>query len=243
MVARLNWRDRQVKGVSPMTLQLRILLRFVVGLPIIALILFLPAGTLRFWEGWAFLGIWLLPMLIFFLYFCKHDPALVERRLLQKEGVKAQKFIIASGYPVFLVAFVVAGLDYRFGWTRGWTGAVPIWLEITAFSMVLASILMVFWVLNVNRYAARTVQVEAGQKVVSAGPYRWVRHPMYFGILIMMLFIPVALGSYVALPFFALILPVLVLRLMNEEKVLRQELLGYAEFCRGTRHRLIPYIW
>ena len=107
----------------------------------------------------------------------------------------------------------------------------------------MASYLMTIWVMDVNRYAARTIRVEAGQKVVSKGPYKWVRHPMYFGLLLMMLSTPLALGSYVALPIFALALPALMFRLLHEEKVLRRKLPGYAEYCEGTRYRLIPYIW
>jgi len=146
-------------------------------------------------------------------------------------------------YVVFLLAYLIAGLDFRFGWTYRWTGPVPLWFEIASLTTVLASYLMTIWVMDVNRYAARTIRVEAGQKVVSAGPYKWVRHPMYFGLLLMMLATPLALGSYVALPIFALVLPALMFRLLHEEKVLYRELPGYAEYCEGTPYRLIPHIW
>lgn len=226
-----------------MTLKQKFLLRFVGGFAFFGLVLFLPAGTLRFWEGWALLGCWFIPGLIFSMYFYKHDPALLERRMRRREKVKEQKLVMTAAYFVFFVAYVIPGLDFRFGWTRGWTGAVPLWLKIVSFGMVLGGYLITIWVMDVNRYASSIVVVEAEQRVISAGPYRWVRHPMYFGVLIMMLFTPTALGSYVALPFFALIIPVLVMRLTNEEKVLRLELPGYTEYCEGTRYRLIPYIW
>jgi protein-S-isoprenylcysteine O-methyltransferase Ste14 len=109
--------------------------------------------------------------------------------------------------------------------------------------MVLGGYLITIWVMDANRYASSIIVVEAEQQVISTGPYKWVRHPMYFGGLIMMLFTPTALGSYVALPFFALVIPVLVMRLTNEEKVLRLELPGYTEYCQGTRFRLLPFIW
>jgi len=141
------------------------------------------------------------------------------------------------------LAYLIPGLDFRFGWTYRWTGPVPLWLEIASLATVLTSYLMTIWVMDVNRYAARTIRVEAGQPVASRGPYQWVRHPMYFGILLMMLFTPLALGSYVALPIFALVLPALMFRLLREEKVLRRELPGYPEYCERTRYRLIPYIW
>lgn len=117
------------------------------------------------------------------------------------------------------------------------------WLRIVSLAMVLAGTLLTYWVMDVNRYAARTVQIEAGQRVVSTGPYRWVRHPMYSGIVVMMLFAPLALGSYIALPFFALTIPVMVVRLLNEEKMLREQLTGYVEYCGRTVYRLVPYVW
>jgi protein-S-isoprenylcysteine O-methyltransferase Ste14 len=108
---------------------------------------------------------------------------------------------------------------------------------------VLAGMLFIFWVINTNRFAASTIRVESGQTVISTGPYRWVRHPMYSGILVQWLFTPLALGSYTALPASALLAPVFVIRLLNEEKVLREELPGYSEYCLSTRYRLIPFVW
>jgi protein-S-isoprenylcysteine O-methyltransferase Ste14 len=210
---------------------------------VIAIVLFLPAGTLKFWQGWAYLAVWFIPGLIFSLYFYKRDPALVERRLDSKEKQKEQKVVMRAVYVIFSLAYLIPGLDFRFRWSYRWTGPVPLWLEIASLAIVLASYLMTIWVMDVNRYAARTIRVETGQKVVSTGPYKWVRHPMYFGVLLMMLFTPLALGSYVALPIFALVLPALVFRLVNEEKVLRRDLPGYAEYCEGTPYRLIPYFW
>jgi protein-S-isoprenylcysteine O-methyltransferase Ste14 len=210
---------------------------------VIAVVLFLPAGTLRFWQGWAYLAVWFIPGIIFSLYFYKRDPALVERRLESKEKEKVQKMIMGVVFLVFSLAYLIPGLDFRFGWTDRWTGPVPLWFEIASLLIVLASYLMTIWVMDVNRYAARTIRVEVGQKVASTGPYRWVRHPMYSAVLLMMVFTPPALGSYVALPVFALVLPALIFRLLNEERVLRRELPGYPEYCEGTRYRLIPYIW
>jgi len=226
-----------------MSLGSRLVLRIVIGMFVIAIVLFLPAGTLKFWQGWAYLAVWFIPGLVFSLHFYKRDPALVERRLDSKEKEKEQKVVMGVVYVVFSLAYLIPGLDFRFGWSDRRTGPVPLWLEIASLAIVLASYLMTIWVMDVNRYAARTVRVETGQKVVSTGPYKWVRHPMYFGVLLMMLFTPLALGSYVALPIFALVLPALVFRLVNEEKVLRRDLPGYAEYCEGTRHRLIPYLW
>ena len=239
------WNELQLlqKAFNNMSLGSRLVLRIVIGMFVIAIVLLLPAGTLRFWQGWAYLAVWFIPGLVFSLYFHKRDPALVERRLQSKEKEKEQKVVMGVVYMVFSLAYLIPGLDFRFGWSYRRTGAVPLWLEITSLAIVLASYLMTIWVMDVNRYAARTIRVETGQKVVSTGPYKWIRHPMYFGVLLMMLFTPLALGSYVALPVFALVLPALMFRLENEEKVLRRDLPGYAEYCEGTRYRLIPHIW
>jgi protein-S-isoprenylcysteine O-methyltransferase Ste14 len=226
-----------------MSLKSRLIVRCAGALVVAAAILFVPAGTLRFWEAWVFLGSIFVPMVVFSVHYYKHDPQLVERRLQSKEKVKEQKVIMKVANLVFVVAILIPGLDHRFGWTRELAGGVPLLVRIAAQALVLASYLMAMWVIDVNRFASRTIQVEAGQKVVSGGPYGMVRHPMYFGVLVMWLSVSPALGSYVALPFFALLIPVIVARLMNEEKVLRLELPGYVEYCQKTRFRLVPYIW
>jgi protein-S-isoprenylcysteine O-methyltransferase Ste14 len=226
-----------------MTLKFRVVSRIVVGLLCFGLVLFLPAGTLRYWEAWAFLGIWFIPGIFFLVYFLKRDPALVERRLRAREKVKEQKWIMRAAYLAFSVAFLMPGLDFRLGWTNHWLEPVPLWLKLLSLGIVLGAYMAVIWVMDVNRYAARTIQVEAGQTVISIGPYHWIRHPFYSSSIIMMLFIPPALGSWVALPVFALIIPIYVARLLNEEKVLRRELAGYEGYCERTRYRLVPYVW
>ena len=160
-----------------------------------------------------------------------------------KEKVSEQRLLIRLLKPVFFAAFLIPGLDYRFGWSRAYVGAVTLWLTVLSQVLILGSLLLVFWVLNVNSFASRTIQVEAGQSVISSGPYSMVRHPMYSGSVVMWLVIPLALGSYVACPAFALLIPLYVFRLLNEEKVLRQELSGYSEYCLRTRYRLVPFVW
>jgi protein-S-isoprenylcysteine O-methyltransferase Ste14 len=141
-------------------------------------------------------------------------------------------------YVTYLAAFLLPGFDHRFGWSHP-----PLWLVVFSQAVVLGGSMTTVWVMKVNRFAARTVQVEPGQQVISNGPYRIVRHPMYSGICAMLLFAPLALGSYFALPAFVLVIPLVVLRLLNEEKVLRQELPGYSEYCLHTRFRLVPLLW
>lgn len=226
-----------------MSLGWKLGLRVMGSLLAFGVMFFLEAGTLRYWEAWAFLAVWFIPGIVFCVYFYKRDPVLVQRRLQSREKVKAQKWIMRVAYAAFFVGFVIPGLDYRFGWSRRWAGPVPTWLEAVSLGIVLAAYLAVVWVMDVNRYAARTIQVEAGQRVISTGPYKWVRHPFYFCSIVMLLFVPLGLGSWVALPVFALVIPVYVARLLNEEKLLGRELAGYTEYCETTRYRLVPCIW
>jgi protein-S-isoprenylcysteine O-methyltransferase Ste14 len=229
--------------MMPTSLKSRLMVQGAFAFFVLVALLFVPAGTLDFWEAWVFLAILFIPMIIFSIYYYKHDRGLVERRMQNREKVKEQKWIMRFAFLFFLMGLLVPGLDYRFGWTRRWIGGIPLRVEIAAQALTLTGYLGTMWVMDVNRFAARTVQVEQDQRVISSGPYGVVRHPMYSFALVMWLATAPALGSYVALPFFALLVPVIVLRLLNEEKVLRRELPGYAEYYERTRYRLAPYIW
>jgi protein-S-isoprenylcysteine O-methyltransferase Ste14 len=173
----------------------------------------------------------------------KHDPKLIERRLQTKEKVSEQKRLVGLLKVLMVVAFSLPGLDYRFGWSRTYLGAVPQWLIVLSQALILGSLAFVLWVIKTNTFAASTIQVEAGQTVISTGPYSVVRHPMYLGGIVMLLATPLALGSYVSLSVFALVIPFYIFRLLNEEKVLRGDLVGYPEYCSRTRSRLIPFVW
>jgi protein-S-isoprenylcysteine O-methyltransferase Ste14 len=221
-----------------MTLKTKLALRFLIAAAAIGAILFIPAGSLRFWQGWVYQTISFVPGLVAFLYFYKHDPELVERRLRQREKVREQKILMGLLRGTVAALFVLPGLDHRFGWSH-----LPLWLTLLSQTFVLGGWLMMYWVMKVNRFAASTIEVEPGQRVISTGPYGVVRHPMYLGAGVMFLFSPLALGSYFALPAFAPVILILVFRLLNEEKVLRQELPGYSEYCLRTRFRLVPLLW
>jgi protein-S-isoprenylcysteine O-methyltransferase Ste14 len=226
-----------------MSFSSKLVVRLSLGLIIGPAVLFIPAGSWKYWQGWSFLAVAFIPSTLAFLYFYKHDPQLVERRLQRKEKVSEQKLLMRVTVPFFLAAFLLPGLDYRWGWSRTFLGAVPVWLILLSQVLVLGGFLLVFWVMKVNSFTSRTIQVEAGQKVISTGPYRLVRHPLYSGSLVMWLSAPLALGSYIAWPAFALLIPFYVFRLINEEKVLREELPGYTEYCQRTRFRLVPFVW
>src|SRR5208283_3362186 len=223
-----------------MSLLSKVVLRLSLVLILAAAMLFIPAGSWKYWQGWAFLGVTFIPSIVAYLYFYEHDPQLLERRLQSKEQVSEQKLLVRVTRPLFLAAFLIPGLDYRWGWSRTFLGGVPPWLTLLCQVLVLGGFLFVFWVLKVNSFASRTIQVEAGQQVISTGPYALVRHPLYSGSVVMWFAAPLALGSYIAWPAFALLVPFYVIRLLNEEKVLRQELPGYPEYCQRTRFRLVP---
>lgn len=208
----------------------------------LVVLLFVP-GTLKFWQGWAFTAVNLAVMLVFGAYFYKRDPQFLARRLLRKEKIGAQIFIMLLLKNVSVIFYLLCGLDNRFGWSRTFLAPVPWWLTSLALLLYAGSYLLLIPVGNANRFAASIIQVEAGQTVADQGPYRLVRHPMYSVSLLVWLWLPLALGSFVALPAVALMVPILILRLLNEEKILRRDLPGYAEYCQRTRYRLIPFVW
>jgi protein-S-isoprenylcysteine O-methyltransferase Ste14 len=213
------------------------------GLLVVAVAMSLMAGSLRFWQGWTFLALAWGPPFLFALWAAKHDPQLLERRMRAMEKNPRQMLFKVLGSVIMFSAIGVPALDFRFGWSRAWLGAMPLGVVLTGQGAVLAGIGLVIWTMKANSFAGRTITVEAGQKVATTGPYSVVRHPMYAGIVLFILATPLALGSYIAVPAFVLTVPVLAFRLLDEEKVLRQGLPGYEEYCQHTRFRLVPGVW
>lgn len=216
----------------------KVFLIFPVALIVIGLMLFFPAGSFEYWQAWLYMGVLFIPCIFVVAYFLKRDPEFLERRLQYKEKEAQQKKIIKFSTLLFIIGFLMPGLDYRFGWSN-----IPPIVSILANIIVFIGYLLVFLAFKENSYAARTVVVEKGQKVITTGPYAIVRHPMYVGVIIMYSFTPIALGSYYALLFFIPIIPAIIFRTLNEEKVLLKDLKMYKEYCEKTRYRLIPRIW
>lgn len=213
-------------------------LRFLSAIPALGLLFFLPAGTLNYWQAWVYMGILLTPMYFLVRYLLKNDPALVERRMKMKEKAGEQDLIIKLSYVYFLATFLLPGFDRRFGWSN-----VPVWLVLLADGLVLAGYILVMLVFKENSYASRIVEVEAGQKVIDTGPYAVVRHPMYVGIGILYILTPLALGSAWAMVPAVFLIPLLIARIVSEEKILAKELAGYTEYQQKVRYRLLPGVW
>ncbi|MEN6326834.1 MAG: isoprenylcysteine carboxylmethyltransferase family protein [Syntrophomonas sp.] len=209
----------------------------VVIMIVMGLILFLPAGSLRYWEAWIWWSIISAITLSITVYFLKSDPGLLSRRMKVKEK-EPQPVIIRVLSLISLLAYLVPGIDYRYHWS-----AVPVWIIITANALVFLGYLFIFLVFRKNSYASTVIQVEKEQPVIKSGPYAIVRHPMYTGLLIMQLFTPLALGSYWALIFSFLFIPVIIFRIRKEETVLVRDLPGYMDYRTETRYRLIPSVW
>ena len=211
-------------------------------LVVLAGLLFLPAGSWRYWQGGLFLllmtGFWSY----FFVDFMKHDPQLLERRLQAKEIHPEQKVFQRLHSAILFAGFILAPLDFRFGWSRA-LGSVPIAMVLAAQAMVVIGYLIVYRTMKTNSFAASIIRVEEGQSVIDVGPYARVRHPMYLGMAIAELAAPFALGSYIAFPIFALLVPLLIYRLVHEERTLCRDLAGYSEYCGRKKFRLIPGVW
>lgn len=212
--------------------------KFFLGVALMALLLFLPAGTLRWANGWLLMGVLFAPMFCAGIVMMLRNPDLLRRRLNAREKEMEQKQVLALSALMFLAAFVVAGLNFRFGWTR-----LPDWAVWTAAAVFLLAYLMYAEVLRENAYLSRTIEVQAGQKVVSTGLYGVVRHPMYAATLFLFLSMPLILGSLPSFPILLCYLPLIAKRIRNEEAVLEKELEGYAAYKKQVRYKVIPFVW
>ena len=208
------------------------------GILLVGALIFWPAGTLAYPAGWLFMGVLFIPMLAGGFVLMAKNPALLAKRLNAKEKMKGQDTVVKLSGLMFIAGFVVAGLDFRYGWYP-----LPLGVSIGAAVLLLIAYLLYAEVLRENTYLSRTVEVQQGQTVVDTGLYGIVRHPMYAVTLLLFLAMPIVLGSLIALPIFLLYIPIIMARLLGEEKLLEAELDGYRAYKEKVRWRLIPFVF
>jgi len=219
----------------------RAIIQGIFGAILFIALIFWPAGTFHYWQGWLFLAVFSASTIGLTLYLALYDKPLLERRLAagpQHEKERSQKIIVSAIFIGFFALIVLPALDHRYGWSTVAPG-----VTIAGNVLIVISFLFMFWVIKVNSYAASNIRVEKGQTVIDTGPYAYVRHPMYAGAIWLFIAIPLALGSWWWTLLAILCFPVLVWRLLDEEKILRRDLRGYTEYTHKVRYRLIPHLW
>ncbi len=214
------------------------IIKFVLGIALVGLLIFLPAGTFKYYNGWLFMGILFIPMLLAGIIMMIKNPELLRKRLDVKEKQAEQGIIIKLSGLMFMVGFIVAGLDFRFKWLE-----IPSYIPYIFSMLFLLSYIMWAEVLRENTYLSRTIKIEENQQVIDTGLYGIVRHPMYMATIILFLSMPLVLGSLIAFFIFLLYPALIIARLLNEEKVLEENLNGYKEYKKKVKYRLIPFIW
>ena len=212
--------------------------KFFLGLIVVGVLLFLPAGTLDYWQGWLFVGVLFVPMFVAGIVLMFRQPELLRKRLEAKEEEKEQKWVVALSGMLFIAMFVVAGLNRRYMW---WM--LPNWAVFVAAGLFLVGYLLYAEVLRENVWLSRTIEVQKNQKVVDTGLYGIVRHPMYAATLLLFLSMPLVLGSLWAFAIILFYIPAISKRIRNEEKVLEEGLEGYREYKQRVRYKVIPYVW
>lgn len=214
------------------------LVKFFLGVILLGVLIFLPAWSFRYWQGWLLMGILFVPMFLAGLVMMAKNPELLRKRLNAKEQEAEQKTVVKLSGLLFAAAFVVAGLNWRFGW---WV--LPEWAVWVAAGLFLASYLLYAEVLRENTYLSRTIEVQENQKVIDTGLYGIVRHPMYMATTVLFLAMPLVLASPIS--FFIMLgyIPVIAKRIKNEEKVLEEGLDGYMDYKKKVKYRILPFIW
>ena len=214
------------------------LAKFFAGLVLVGLLLFLPAWSLEYWNGWLFLGILFVPMFAAGIVMMIKDPELLKKRLNVKETEKEQRAVVALSGLMFIAAFVLAGLNFRFGWI-----ILPPWVAVVGAVLFLAAYVMYAEVLRENAYLSRTIEVQEEQKVIDTGLYGVIRHPMYAATLVLFLSMGIVLGSPLSFAVLLFYIPIIASRMKNEEKVLEDGLAGYSDYKKRVKYKVIPFIW
>ena len=214
------------------------LTKFLLGVVIFGLLIFLPAGSLQYWQGWLLMGVLFVPMFIAGIVMMVKNPELLRKRLNAKEEEKEQKIVVVLSMLMFIAAFVVAGLNWRFQWM-----VLPNWAVWLAAALFLFGYILYAEVLRENTYLSRTVEVQEDQKVIDTGLYGIVRHPMYTATIILFLSMPLVLASPISFLIMLFYIPLISKRIRNEEAVLEQGLKGYTEYKQRVKYKVLPYIW
>ena len=219
-------------------LSLQALTKTIMGFVFICVLLFLPAGTFHYWNAWLFMAVLFVPMIFLGILMLFKSPKLLEKRLDAKEKINEQKWVVALSGIMFIAAFVVAGLNFRFSWH-----SLPDYVIWIGTSIFLLSYLIYAEVMRENAFLSRTIEVQENQKVIDTGLYGIVRHPMYSATLLMFLSIPLILGSIISFAIMLAYIPIIAVRMNNEEKVLEEGLEGYKEYKQRVRYKVIPFVW
>jgi protein-S-isoprenylcysteine O-methyltransferase Ste14 len=238
MTNTMNTTSNQLSQKEKQSVIKTYLTRFFMLPVLLGILILIPAGTTDYWQVFVYMAMLTISIILVFSYFLKNDPKLMERRTRRKEKEKAQLMIQLIFSLLIISGYVMSGLDKRFEWSK-----IPVNFVLIADILILSGFLIIFFVFRQNSYASNIVEVNNNQKVITGGLYKWVRHPMYVGLLLLIIPTPIALGSYWGLIPIVAIPGSLVLRILNEESVLKRELPGYKEYCQTTKYRLIPSIW
>ncbi len=214
------------------------IIKFLCGFVLVAALLFVPAWSFSYWQAWLFLGILFVPMFCAGIVMLFKSPDLLRKRLSAKEEQQEQKAVVLLSGLMFLSAFIVAGLNYRFGWLM-----LPDWACVAAAVVFLLAYALYAEVLRENVYLSRTVEVQENQKVIDTGLYGVVRHPMYMSTLLLFLAMPLVLGSVLSFVILLAYIPIIAKRIRNEEQVLEEGLEGYAEYKQRVKYKVIPFVW
>ena len=219
-------------------LLIQALVKILAGIALVGSMVFLPAGSFAYWQGWLLMGVLFVPMFIAGIFMLVKNPELLRKRLNAKEKESQQKTVVALSGLLFIISFVTAGLNWRFDWCM-----LPDWAVWTAASLFILSYILYAEVLRENVYLSRTIEIQDGQKVIDTGLYGIVRHPMYMATVIMFLSMPLVMGSPISFIIMLGYLPVIAMRIRNEEKVLEAGLDGYKEYKTHVKYKVIPFIW
>lgn len=211
---------------------------YALGVVFLGALIFIPAGTMEYWQGWLFMAVLFIPMFFVLIYLTVKDPDLLRKRLNAKEKEKPQKVYVVLSIIVTIAIFVIPGLDHRYHWSR--VPDILVWLSA---AMMLTGYILFIVVMRQNSYASRVIEIQHGQRLIDTGLYSMVRHPMYMAATILFGFVPLVLGSFFGLIPMVFLPLLLIIRIRNEEKVLREGLPGYKEYMQKVRFRMIPHIW